>query len=239
MIATSPTSGLIEVVADAVSLDSLKKRDPNYTSLLYVTLVNQSDRLLTLRRDFFIRYYGDPDSRRFKRARSNFVNSLAAYSIICYLLQIKDRHNGNILLHTDGAIIHIDFGFLFTNTPGRNMNFERAPFKLTDEFVQLMDGARSATFNSFRRRCIKAYMSARKNRTKIILLVEMMMTGNEDLPCFAAGKEATIKALRQRFNPGLSTNGCQEFVNDLIDQSLNNWTTRWYDKYQRFCMGIL
>ena len=79
---------------------------------------------------------------------------MAAYSIVCYLLQIKDRHNGNILVGADGGhphtsiamvrmgerdvrprpatggVVHIDFGFLLSNSPG-GINFESAPFKLT------------------------------------------------------------------------------------------------------------
>lgn len=39
MIATSATTGLIEAVPDTVSLDSLKRNDPEYTTLLYVCLV--------------------------------------------------------------------------------------------------------------------------------------------------------------------------------------------------------
>eukprot|EP01129_Flabellula_baltica_P006138 TRINITY_DN226_c0_g1_i1.p1 TRINITY_DN226_c0_g1~~TRINITY_DN226_c0_g1_i1.p1 ORF type:complete len:517 (-),score=87.43 TRINITY_DN226_c0_g1_i1:436-1911(-) len=58
------------------------------------------------------------DTEEFELARRNFVESLAGYSIVSYLLQFKDRHNGNILLDTSGRIIHIDFGFMLSNSPG-------------------------------------------------------------------------------------------------------------------------
>lgn len=90
------------MLKDCVTIASLKEKIYNH---------NRNYRLI----DFFKMHYG----KKFGNAQINFCYSLAAYSLICYFLQIKDRHNGNILLHKDGYIIHIDFGFLLSNMPGK------------------------------------------------------------------------------------------------------------------------
>lgn len=83
-------------------------------------------------KEFFEVCYSD----NIAEAKDLFLRSLAAYSLVMYFLQVKDRHNGNILLHKTGKIIHIDFGFLLSNMPGGGVELERdIPFKLLTEHV--------------------------------------------------------------------------------------------------------
>ena len=51
----------------------------------------------------------------------------------------------------NGHMIHIDFGFLFTNSPGNGIKFEKAPFKLTNEVVRVLGGPDSEGFMRFRK----------------------------------------------------------------------------------------
>lgn len=106
--------GIIQTLVNATSLDSIKKLNPYLEDL----------------RHYFKIKFGVSSSKAYKNAVINFIESLAGFSLICYLLQIKDRHNGNILIDDEGRLIHIDFGFLLNHSPG-SMNFEKAPFKLT------------------------------------------------------------------------------------------------------------
>ena len=221
ILALDANGGIIEAIPDTISIASLKKNDPDYTDL----------------QGFFEQYFSESDT--LADARANFCESLAAYSIVCFLLQIKDRHNGNILLDNRGHLIHIDFGFFFLSSPGKNTGFESAPFKLTREFVTVLGGPDSHLFGVFRTLCYRTFLSLRKHCHEIILLVEMLQLGNEDLACFRGRPDDAIRELRKRFRLDLNDRACLEYVNALIDESLENWRTNWYDRYQRYCVGVL
>ena len=156
ILACGPHCGLIEVVSDALSVSSIKEKTGGANASIS---------------DYFRMQFGKPSSKKHQQARDNFVNSLCAYSLVCYILQIKDRHNENILIDIEGHVLHIDFGFLLSNAPGKGVKFEKAPFKLTQEMMQVMDGENSTAFRNFRERMARGFSALQANAEKIIILV--------------------------------------------------------------------
>lgn len=134
----------------------------------------------------------------YPHAQRNFIESLAGYSIVCYLLQIKDRHNGNILIDNQGHIIHIDFGFILSISPG-NMNFERAAFKITKDYLDMMNGRQSHQFKYFSELIYQGFMILQENYRSIFQLIEIMME-NSFFNCF---KYFEFDEFKNRFKIGL------------------------------------
>ena len=128
---------------------------------------------------------------------------MAAYSIVTYLLQFKDRHNGNIMIDAEGHILHIDFGFCFdigislcsttdSVAPG-GITFESAPFKLTHEMITVISGPdaskQSQHYHRFEELCVKGFLASRPYAEEIIRCVILML--DSGLPCFK-GKQVII-----------------------------------------------
>eukprot|EP00667_Euglena_gracilis_P005115 EG_transcript_5144 len=222
VIAISNDTGFIETVPDAVSLDSIKKALPSSTTTLL---------------QYFCTVYGPPDTYAFKLAQRNFTESLVGYSLITYLLQIKDRHNGNILLTLKGHLVHIDFGFILSSSPG-GMNFESAPFKLPAEYVELMGGQDSDMFHYFKVLMFTAFVQCRKHMERVVTLVRMMLPG-DTLPCFAGDGQQAVRDLEARFNLTLPEPDLVVLIRDMIESSIDNWRTRQYDNFQYMTNGIL
>ena len=152
ILVTGESSGLIETITNGVSLHSIKR------SLTIATIesgTNPKGTIATLK-DHFVKAFGPEDSATYSTAQSCFARSLAAYSIISYILQLKDRHNGNVLIDNEGHIVHIDFGFMLSNSPG-SVGFEAAPFKLTQEYVDTLGGVGSEKWEEYKSLCKQAF----------------------------------------------------------------------------------
>lgn len=237
---TAPGCGVIDVLPNSISRDMLGREAVNG---LY---------------DYFISKFGGEDSIRFQEARTNFVKSMAAYSVISYLLQFKDRHNGNIMIDDAGHIIHIDFGFCFDIAPG-GVRFERAPFKLTSEMIAVMSGTHhlhshvpgnsggglglpggsshgptsTQPYRWFESLVVKAFLVSRAYSTKLSHIVALML--DSGLPCF---KPDTLKNFRDRFVLDKSEREAAEYMRELVRKSYMSVSTKGYDQFQLLTNGI-
>lgn len=213
--ATAPGCGVIDVLPNSTSRDMLGREAVNG---LY---------------EYYITKFGPETSIEFQKARNNLVRSLAGYSIISYLLQFKDRHNGNIMYDDQGHVLHIDFGFCFDIVPG-GVKFEVAPFKLTREMVMVLGGSNETqAFRRFQELCIKGYLACRPYMETIVRCINPMLESG--MPCF---KEQTIRKLRKRFVPNKSEKDAAEHFRGLIKKAYESYYTAGYDEFQRITNGI-
>ncbi|SAL99253.1 hypothetical protein [Absidia glauca] len=139
-------------------------------------------------------------------------------------------------IHEDGHLIHIDFGFMLSNSPG-SVGFEMAPFKLPQEYIDILGGVHGEKFAEYKALMKAAFLSVRKHSENILLLVEMMCKDSKQ-GCFQSG-EQTIHQLRDRFQLHLTEPQAEEFVDRLIMSSCGNVFTKLYDTYQYYSQGIL
>ncbi|KAF1745785.1 hypothetical protein GCK72_022232 [Caenorhabditis remanei] len=221
-------AGLIEPVLDTLSLHQIKRHLTN----LFRMNGNPATPLL---KHHFENVFGPVNSETYVNAQKNFIQSTAAYSLVSYYLQLKDRHNGNILLDMEGHLIHIDYGFLLSSSP-RNLGFETAPFKLTTEIIDVMGGIDSDMFLYFKSLLLRGLMAARKHHRRIVSLAEIMSSGSK-MQCFRAGAE-TVRALEARFHVSSTDEQLQQLVDTLVEGSRDSYTTRFYDSFQYYTNGI-
>lgn len=226
ILATGRSTGIIEMVRNAMSFDALKKR-PGY---------GKGGLREHLRR--MTEYTADP-GEAFKSAQSNFVRSLASYSLMSYFFLFKDRHNGNILLDTAGHVIHIDFGFVFGIAPGGSFSLEMStPFKLTEEMLDVMGGLRSPLFSEFVTLFCCGFLALQAHCDTFMTLVEITCR-DSTFKCFQGrdSHEILLK-LRERFCPTLDKEATVAFALELIKQATTSYGTKQYDYFQYLSQGI-
>jgi len=244
IVATSHSGGCLETVTNAISISELKK--------------TYGDNWHSLRAYFESAFPAEPMEGRLtlNEAIENFIWSKAAYSVVCFVLAIRDRHNGNILIDDQGHILHVDFGFMLCGSPGGKTmqkmgGFEHsAGFKLTKEFADVLGATDETHFQLFQDAVLDGIFAVRAHLDELLALLQLSMLGSENsqMNCFChprGNPEAVLEDVCGRLGcaPGAgevdkSETEFREIMEKKVLESVDHWRSRFYDKFQYHIQGV-
>jgi len=132
------------------------------------------------------------------------------------------------MIDESGHLIHIDFGFIFDWSPGKDMGFESANFKLTEEFILILGGnPKAEPYKLFVTKVIQGFLAVREHADDFCTLTELMHYSG--FPCF---KPSSVANLEQRFRKDLNNFAAAHYMKGLIEDAHGKWTTKVYDIIQ-------
>jgi phosphatidylinositol 4-kinase B len=143
----------------------------------------------------------------------------------------------NYLIHT--YLFLFSLFYLFFILLGGSFSLESAPFKLTEEMVEVLGGLESQLFGQFVKAFTSGFLALRTNIENILSNLKLLAL-NSPFPCFH-GKDSVLilDKLRGRFRCDLSLKDTVQHCLDLIIASYGNYGTKQYDSFQWYTNGIM
>ena len=143
----------------------------------------------------------------------SFINSLAGYCAVNYILGIGDRHNQNLMFDKRGKMFHIDFGFILNKDPKKYF-----PFKITKDMVDCIGGVNSERYKKFKQKCVNAYLILRDNARTIVNMFYLMI--DSGIPDLNANE---ILNIHRNFEPDLTKEQASISFLKKLEDTLNSY----------------
>lgn len=178
VLPTSSFDGLIEIVENAHTLYSIIR---DHGSIL----------------NFLHQYNGH---RTLSEIATSFRESLAAYTVITFLLGVGDRHADNVMLTRDGILFHIDYGFIL----GKDPKPLQPPMRLDHYMIEALGGAQTEQFEQFKQLCVIAFNCLRRHVSLFMILLTLVVKAVPEITDFDLNyTQSDLEAfVVERFLPG-------------------------------------
>jgi len=207
VIATSTTSGIMEMVLDSVPMSQVVERYGRKGQG-----AARNNPVMAFLQEFS--FHPTAQYNIVPETMDTYIKSTAGYCVITYLLGIGDRHLDNILLSKSGHFFHLDFGFIL----GRDPKPFPPPMRLTVEMIAGMGGYDSENYTKFKSYCCQAYNILRRSAGLVTVLLQLMRdAGIEDLHPDPA---TTIAKMYEKFRVDIEDEDADKALLRLVDDSV-------------------
>ena len=211
ILATSPTTGLVEFVKGSMPISAVLAKHGNIQDFFQAT--NQLEDI--------------------PNVRETYIRSCAGYCVITYILGIGDRHLDNIMMLPQGRFFHIDFGFIF----GRDPKPMPPAFRLTQSMVDGFGGEEG--FRKFKRLCGQVYNLLRRSAGLVINLLHLSKEGSvPDLsyhPTLTANE--VIEKVEEKFRLDLNDEQAEAFFSGLIGECVGALAPRVLEVFHQIAVA--
>ena len=210
ILATSKSGGFVEFVPNSTTYYDIIKK--------YNTLENK-----------FKEQINNPEE--YQKKIEKFINSLAGYCAVNYILGIGDRHNENVMFRNNGNIFHIDFGYILCNEPNF---FSFIPFKISKDMVNCMGGKKSDNYRNFKQKCVNTYLLLRENARTIINMFYLMI--DSGIPLL---NDYSLENLIKQFAQGLTKEQAKDKFLKELEDSINSPLSEIKEKFHQWRQDYL
>ncbi|OQR98218.1 phosphatidylinositol kinase (PIK-D) [Achlya hypogyna] len=178
VVPTSSYDGLIEIVEQAHTLYAIIRE---HGSIMH-----------------FLHHYNG--HRTLSDISTSFRESLAAYTVITFLLGVGDRHAENVMLTNDGNLFHIDYGFIL----GKDPKPLQPPMRLDGYMLEALGGPLQV--EAFKTSCVVAFNCLRRHVSLFLLMLRLVVDAIPEITDFGVNyTQADLDAfVIERFLPGQS-----------------------------------
>lgn len=183
-------AGMIEIIDDAESVHAINHKKK--TILQHIIESNEN--------------------KVISEVMNRYMYSLVSYTLHSYFLGLGDRHLQNIMITNDGAIFHIDFGFILGTDA---YPLTTADIKLNTDMLDVIGGSDSNRYQMYLETCAKGVTIIRKYFNMFFILLSQ----------YTNFKEQHIeKFVLARFQPRQSDMAVVAELMTIIKQSNNAYS---------------
>ena len=200
VMATSKQSGFVEFVNNSETISYILK---NYNNVI----------------ESYIKKYSNNDEKTFDEHLNNYINSLAGYSIVTYILGIGDRHLENLMIDQKGKLFHIDFGYIL----GKDPKFYTTPIRLDLQMFKCIGNK----IEEFKNLCVKCFLTLRENARLIVNLLYLM----KDSGIPELNNLENLNKLYNKFFPGYTKQQAAEAILKVLEDSIYSYSYAFNDKF--------